>query len=120
MDALYWTMVTLLIGNVPLLVIAWIRSYLSPKVLNRLRPILLIVTSLSHAWLLLSWWLPGFFLRGSYTNTRFAIIDVNFVLMLASTFAAVISKGRGQVPLAIACSFSMLLWALVGAINVVV
>jgi hypothetical protein len=116
----YWAMLTLLIGAIPLLCIAWIRSYSPPKTLSTVRLVVLVVASMSHAWLLMSWWSPDVFLRESYSNIRFAIIDAHFLLMLGSSVAAACSTGRGKAPLVLACCFTTSLWSFVAAINLVV
>ena len=115
----YWIMVALAAIPIPLLLAAWYRSFSSPGVVGIIRLILLIVATGSHLWLILAMWVP-MFLGDSYSNVRFAIIDVNFVMMLGCSIWALLSKGNGRVMLGIAGCLTTLLWSLVGAVNSVV
>jgi hypothetical protein len=73
----------------------------------------------SYAWLALAMKFP-IFLAESYSRGRFAIIDLNFVVMLACSIAAFRGRERGKVAFGFACVFTMMMWGVLGAINAVV
>jgi peptidoglycan/LPS O-acetylase OafA/YrhL len=79
----------------------------------------LITATSSHIWLVLGMWFP-FFWGDYHTRVRFAIIDINFVVMLGCSIAAFRSKDKGKVLLIIACLLTTVLWSFEGAINATV
>jgi hypothetical protein len=114
----YWIVLALAASPILLLLVAWYRSVSlsSPAVGRSLRLILLVVATSSHIWLVLGMWFPVFW--GDYhTNVRFAILDVNFAVMLGCSITAFWSKGNGKVLLLIAGVLTTLLWSVEAAIN---
>lgn len=110
-------MIVFAVCPIPLLFIAW-RTCLKRKELTTpSRLTLLLLATCSHMWLVIGMWLPAL-LGASYSNIRFAIIDANFVVMLACSISILLIKGTDKVLLAIASIITTALWSLVAAVNV--
>jgi hypothetical protein len=79
----------------------------------------LIAATGSYGWLVVAMKFP-IFLAASYSGGRFAIIDVNFLVMLACSIVAFRGKERRNVAFGFACVLTMMMWGALGAINAVV
>ena len=112
----YWVILALAASPMPLLFLAWHRFISASKPAGTLWLILLIGATSSYVWLLLGMKFPALF-GESYSKARFAIIDVNFVVTLGCSIAALWSKGNRKVLLGIACLLTTLVWSIEGAIN---
>lgn len=115
----YWVTAVLAAIPTPLLLLAWL-GWLSPLVsVSAVRMFLLIVATGSYVWLVLAMEFP-LFLAESYSTSRFAIIDVNFVVMVVCSIAAFRGKERRKVLLGFACISAALVWSVLGGVNSVV
>ena len=113
---IYWVVLLLAASPVPLLLLSWYRSFSAPSRLGTRWWLLLSVATSSHIWLILGMWSP-MFLGQTYSNVRFAIIDVNCVVVLGCSIGIFLSKGDNKMPLGIACILTTVLWIFVGAVN---
>ena len=102
-----------------LLALTWM-AWLSPRAsVSKHRVLLLIVATGSYLWLVLAMKWPTL-LREPHSISRFAIIDVNFVAMLACSIAAFRGHERRKNVLGFAGLLTTYLWFVQAAINSVV
>jgi hypothetical protein len=115
----YWVIVVLGVIPMPLLLVTWLGWFSPPVLVSAVRLFLLIAATGSYVWVVLAMKFP-LFLAESYSTSRFAIIDVNFVVMVVCSIAAFRGKERRKDLLGFACILTALVWSVVGAVNVVV
>jgi len=112
-------MVVLAVIPMPLLLLAWL-AWLSPSTsVGTIRFLILMAATGSYVWLVLAMNFPTF-LAESYSRSRFLIIDVNFIVMVACSIAAFRGKERRRVAFGFACVLTTVMWGVLGAINAVV
>ncbi|MFI5176217.1 MAG: hypothetical protein ACHQKY_15255 [Terriglobia bacterium] len=115
----YWVMVVLAAIPTPLLFLTWLGRLSPSGSVNAFRRILLITATGSYVWLVLAMIFPRF-LAESYTRSRFAIIDGNFIVMVGCSIAAFRGTERLKGVFGLACVLTTMMWGVLGAINAVV
>ena len=102
-----------------LLALTWM-AWLSPRAsVPKHRMLLLMVTTASYLWFVLAMKWPTI-LAEPHSFSRFAVIDVNFVVMLACSIAAFRGHEKRKNALGFAGLLTTYLWHVQAAINSVV